>query len=359
MFGLQTHLGHLTSSGTIANLEALYVARELHPDQGIAYSVDAHYTHARMCGVLGMPATAVGTDAAGRIDLDALDDLLAGGTVGTVVATAGTTGLGAIDPVHDVLAVARRHGVRVHVDAAYGGFFTLLTGADGRAALDPRPWRAIAQCDSVVVDPHKHGLQPYGCGAVLFADPAVGKFYAHDSPYTYFTSDELHLGEISLECSRAGAAAAALWLTFRLLPPTPDGLGRVLAACRSAALDWAELLSASGQLWLYQSPELDIVSYFPITAGTSLSAIDRASARMLADGMNDPQRPVFVSTLTVTADAMTRRHTSVVADREGVRILRSVLMKPESESYVNDLHARLEELAGRQAGGANDIDRSG
>jgi glutamate/tyrosine decarboxylase-like PLP-dependent enzyme len=345
MFGLQTHLGHLTSSGTIANLEALYVARELHPDRGIAYSAEAHYTHARMCGVLGMPATAIGSDAAGRIDLDALDDLLAGGTIGTVVATAGTTGLGAIDPVHDVLAVASRHGVRVHVDAAYGGFFTLIAGADGRAGLDPRPWRAIAQCDSVVVDPHKHGLQPYGCGAVLFADPAVGRFYAHDSPYTYFTSDELHLGEISLECSRAGAAAAALWLTFRLLPPTPGGLGQVLAACRSAALDWAELLSASDRLRLYQRPELDIVSYFPATAGTSLSAIDRASARMLADGMNDPQRPVFVSTLTVEADAMTRRHRDITADRDRARILRSVLMKPESVSHVTNLHGRLENLA--------------
>ena len=75
--------------------------------------------------------------------------------------------------------------------------------------------RALAACDSIVVDPHKHGLQPYGCGAVLFRDPAVGRLYLHDSPYTYFTSDELHLGEISLECSRAGAAAAALWLTLR------------------------------------------------------------------------------------------------------------------------------------------------
>jgi glutamate/tyrosine decarboxylase-like PLP-dependent enzyme len=49
MFGLSAHLGHLTTSGTIANLEALYVARELHPDRGIAYSSEAHYTHARMC----------------------------------------------------------------------------------------------------------------------------------------------------------------------------------------------------------------------------------------------------------------------------------------------------------------------
>jgi len=80
---------------------------------------------------------------------------------------------------------------------------------------------------------------------VLFADPAVGRFYLHDSPYTYFTSDDVHLGEISLECSRAGAAAAALWLTLRLLPLAPDGLGRVLAACRHAALDWSRLLADS------------------------------------------------------------------------------------------------------------------
>jgi glutamate/tyrosine decarboxylase-like PLP-dependent enzyme len=345
MFGFATHLGHLTTSGTIANLEALYVARELHPGLGIAYSEEAHYTHARMCRVLGIDGVQVRVDGAGRLDLGALDDLLAGGRIGTVVATAGTTGLGAIDPVHEVLAIARRHGVRVHVDAAYGGFFTLLAGAGGRAGLAAAPWQAIAGCDSVVVDPHKHGLQPYGCGAVLFADPDVGRLYLHDSPYTYFTSDELHLGEISLECSRAGAAAAALWLTFRLLPPAPAGLGRVLAACRLAALDWSDLIESSSLLELYQRPELDIVCYFPATQPHSLAAIDRASAQLLADGMSDPDDPVFLSTLRAPASGFARRHRDVAADLDGARILRSVLMKPEARSHVAALHARVERLA--------------
>jgi len=345
MFGLATHLGHLTTSGTIANLEALFVARELHPGRGVAYSAEAHYTHARMCGVLGIEGTPAAVDGAGRLDPGALDALLARGGIGTVVATAGTTGLGAIDPVHEVLAVARRHGARVHVDAAYGGFFTLLAGAEGPAGLDEAPWRAIAECDSVVVDPHKHGLQPYGCGAVLFRDPDVGRFYLHDSPYTYFSSDELHLGEISLECSRAGAAAAALWLTFRLLPPTPDGLGRVLAAGRRAALEWARLISGSRWLELYQPPELDIVSYFPAAEPRRLSAIDQASARMLAGGMADPARPAYLSTLRIPVADFARRHPGVEPDREGARILRSVLMKPEAESYLPELHARVERLA--------------
>jgi len=349
MFGFTEHLGHLTTSGTIANLEALYVARELHPSLGIAYSAEAHYTHGRMCGVLGVQGTAVGTDAAGRIDLGELETVLASGRIGTVVATTGTTALGAIDQVHEVLAIATRHGVRVHVDAAYGGFFTLLAGQDGQAGLDPAPWRAVAACDSVVVDPHKHGLQPYGCGAILFDDPSVGRFYLHDSPYTYFTSGDLHLGEISLECSRAGAAAAALWLTFRLLPPEPGGLGQVLAAGRRAALSLADLLRTSASLELYQPPELDIVCYLPVAAGRSMTAIDGATARILRAGMADPAEPVFLSTLRVSADALRQRHPGVSADADGTRILRSVLMKPEHEAFVPQLTERLERLA-RAAG---------
>ncbi|MER6351750.1 aminotransferase class V-fold PLP-dependent enzyme [Streptomyces sp. NPDC001634] len=344
MFGYETHLGHLTTSGTIANLEALFVARELHPGRGIAYSEDAHYTHGRMCHVLGLEGHPVRTDSRGRIDLEALEDLLRTGRVGTVVLTAGTTGLGAVDPIHEALALRESYGVRIHVDAAYGGFFTLLAGADDPAGLPPGPWRAIGSCDSVVVDPHKHGLQPYGCGAVLFRDPEAGRFYLHDSPYTYFTSSELHLGEISLECSRAGASAAALWLTFQLLPPTPDGLGRVLAAGRRAALEWADLIIASELLDLYQQPELDIVTYFPVVEPASLSSIDTASARILAEGMTGPD-PVFLSTFRASREAFTARHTELTADATDARILRSVLMKPESEHCTGDIHARVEGIA--------------
>jgi glutamate/tyrosine decarboxylase-like PLP-dependent enzyme len=346
MFGYDEHLGHLTTSGTIANLEALFVARETHPTLGVAYSADSHYTHARMCHLLGVAGHPVRTDAAGRIDLDALADLLAGGRIGTVVLTAGTTGLGAVDPIHQALELRERYGVRLHVDAAYGGFFTLLAddsaddSADGVAAA---PWRAIAACDSVVVDPHKHGLQPYGCGAVLFRDPAVGRHFRHDSPYTYFTSDELHLGEISLECSRSGAAAAALWLTSRLFPFTADGLGAVLRPGRRAALRWAGLLADSPVLALYQPPELDIVTYLPRRA--RLSEVDAASASIMDRGMTDPADPVFLATYTVTADALRARGHAVEADVGQGRILRSVLMKPESEQHLDWLHERVSGLA--------------
>lgn len=81
--------------------------------------------------VLGVEAVAVPTAADGTMDLQALEETLRGGRIGTVVATPGTTGLGAVDPVHEILALCRRYGARVHVDAAYGGFFRLI--ADGTA----------------------------------------------------------------------------------------------------------------------------------------------------------------------------------------------------------------------------------
>ena len=272
-----------------------------------------------MCAVLGVEGVAT----------DDFEAAAASGKVGTIVVTAGTTGLGTVDDVRAAVALRERYGVRIHVDAAYGGFFTLLDDL-----VPVESFRAIAGADSVVVDPHKHGLQPYGCGAVLFRDPGVGRLYKHDSPYTYFTSGDLHLGEISLECSRAGAAAAALWLTLRSLDLKP-----VLEAGVRAARAWAALLRDSDELCLHTDPVLDIVGYYPRRG--SLSEIDAASARVLDAGMHADD-PVYLSTLRVGADAFPP---DVERDADGARILRSVLMKPEHEPHVPWLHERVSALA--------------
>jgi glutamate/tyrosine decarboxylase-like PLP-dependent enzyme len=179
---------------------------------------------------------------------------------------------------------------------------------------------------------------------VLFADPAVGRVYQHESPFTYFTSAELHLGEISLECSRAGAAAAGLWLTLQALPLSADeGLGAVLAAGRRAALAWAALLRDSDVLELHIQPELDILTYLP-RAG-SLSAVDAATQAVLQAGMDDPDDPVFLSVVRLGRDVLLERHPGLEPDADGARILRSVLMKPEHEQAVEWLHQRVEAIA--------------
>src|SRR4029453_2485784 len=220
MFGWREFLGHLCGGGTMANLEALWVAGQLHPGKKVLASDQAHYTHERISAVLQLPFEKVECDTRGRMDLNALSKRAERGDVGTVVATLGTTATGSVDSLPEIVELQGKFGFRVHVDAAYGGYFVL---ASNLAESAKKSFERIGDADSILIDPHKHGLQPYGCGCVLFRDPGVGRLYKHDSPYTYFSSAELHLGEISLECSRPGASAVALWATQRLLPPPRGG----------------------------------------------------------------------------------------------------------------------------------------
>jgi glutamate/tyrosine decarboxylase-like PLP-dependent enzyme len=257
MFGWQTHLGHLASGGTMANLEALWIAGELAPGMAVLASSQAHYTHGRVSAVLKLPFDSVPCDRFGRMDVGALERRLQAGGVGTVVATLGTTATGSVDPLPTILDLRERYGFRLHADCAYGGYYVLAGNLDRRvrAAFD-----RLSDVDSIVIDPHKHGLQPYGCGCVLFRDPAVGRHYRHDSPYTYFSSGDLHLGEITLECSRPGSAAVALWATQRLLPLVRGGeFARMLDDCRAAALEFHAAIAADPRFVVAFPPELDIV----------------------------------------------------------------------------------------------------
>jgi hypothetical protein len=266
--------------------------------------------------------------------LEALEAELRKDDVGTVVVTLGTTAIGAVDPLDEIVALRRRYGFRIHVDAAYGGYFRLIPDALDEPAR--KAFAAIDQADSIVVDPHKHGLQPYGCGCVLFRDPAVGRFYKHDSPYTYFTSKELHLGEISLECSRAGAAAVALWATQRLLPLVPDGpFARGLASGRAAALELDRRLRgdpanrfsplAAGR------PETDIVVW-KIQADSAQDASYLAEAIFAACAV----RNLHLALVQLPQRWFHSRNESVHARKaETVTCLRSVLMKPEHEAWLD------------------------
>ena len=327
MFGWKTHLGHLCGGGTMANLEALWVAGWLAPGAAVLASEQAHYTHGRISGVLGLPFEAVPCDDRGRLDVGALERRLARGGVGTVVATIGTTATGSIDPLPEILALRERHGLRLHADAAYGGYFGL---AGNLAPEARRTYEHLGEADSIAIDPHKHGLQPYGCGCVLFRDPSVGRFYKHDSPYTYFSSAELHLGEISLECSRPGAAAVGLWATQRLLPLTPGGeFARGLAASREAALALYDRLRADRRFVPAFPPELDIVVW--AARAPRVSASSELSRRIFdASAKNG----LHLALAELPARFFDLAAAGVERDRETVTCLRSVLMKPEHRDWI-------------------------
>jgi glutamate/tyrosine decarboxylase-like PLP-dependent enzyme len=373
MFGWTEYLGHLTSSGTFANLEALWMAGRIAEGaetkglgtrdwKRIVGSAQAHYTHRRISGVLKLEFSPVATDERGRMRLDALEDELRKGDVGTVVATLGTTAMGAVDPLDEILALAGRYGARVHVDAAYGGYFGLIADALDEPAR--RAYAAMGRADSIVIDPHKHGLQPYGCGCVLFRDPAVGRFYKHDSPYTYFTSKELHLGEISLECSRAGAAAVALWATQRLLPLSKEGaFAEGLRKGRRAALELDRRVRGderfaglgacvprspkardrghphsleSGRRDVGHPPELDIVVWAALRAAdlgtaseTARKVFDACAGRGLHLALVQLPGSWFGACNGAQNEAGT------------LTCLRSVLMKPEHEVWMGEIWERL------------------
>ena len=339
MFGWTEFLGHLTSSGTLANLEALWMAGQLAPGRRIVGSEQAHYTHQRISGVLKLEYATVAADERGRMSLDALEDELRKGDVGTVVVTLGTTAMGAVDPLDEILALRERYGFRVHVDAAYGGYFGLIAEALDEPAR--RAFAAMGQADSIVIDPHKHGLQPYGCGCVLFRDPAVGRFYKHDSPYTYFTSKQLHLGEISLECSRAGAAAVALWATQRLLPLQTGGdFAQGLERGRRAAVELDRRLRGD-ERFESLAPELDIVVWALRAAtpreasGQARSVFDACAARGLHLALVQLPGSWFA------AHSESGGLSKSGAEAPMLTCLRSVLMKPEHEAWLGEIWERL------------------
>jgi tyrosine decarboxylase / aspartate 1-decarboxylase len=337
MYGWPQHLGHLSSGGTFANLEALWVAGQLHPGRAVAASDQAHYTHTRISGVLGLPFVAIRTDDTGRMDMGALEQALATQNIGTVVATLGTTAVGAVDPLDRILDLQKKYGFRIHVDSAYGGYFTLARnlGPEARAAYD-----AIPHADSLVVDPHKHGLQPYGCGCILFRDPTVGRFYKHDSPFTYFSSKELHLGEISLECSRAGASAVALWATQRLLPYEVGGeFARSLEAGREAALAMHRRLATDPRFVTpVTAPMLDILFWAPrAQTPAESSALSQAIFEEAA------RRDLYLALAQLPARFFPAKTWPGLTDPDAqVTCLRSVQMKPEHLAWGDEIWRRLD-----------------
>lgn len=338
MFGWTDFLGHLTSGGTFANLEALWAAGQLTPGRRVVGSDQAHYTHRRISAVLKLPYTEIPADNSGRMNIDALEEELRKGDVGTIVATMGTTATGAVDPLDRILELRGRYGFRIHADAAYGGYFRLVLDALDEPAR--RAFSVIEEVDSIVIDPHKHGLQPYGCGCVLFRDPAVGKLYKHDSPYTYFTSGDLHLGEISLECSRAGASAVALWATQNLLPLTTDGeFARGLVRCRSAALELDRRLRADARFECLAGvgPELDIVAW-KLRAASVRDASDLARKLFAACAARDLHLALVQLPQSWFAPL---RPADGGGPSEPVTCLRSVLMKPEHEAWLDGIWERI------------------
>lgn len=337
LFSWESSLGHLCGGGTLANLEGLWVSGQLKPGMKIVASEQAHYTHQRISEVLGLTFQAIPCDSHARMEIHALAEVLEEGNVGTVVATIGTTGTGSVDPLPEILRLQEKYSFRLHADAAYGGYFIL---ANNLSPDTQEVYNCLTQVDSIAIDPHKHGLQPYGCGCILFKDPGVGVFYKHDSPYTYFSSSELHLGEISLECSRAGASAVALWATQKLLPMVPGGeFASGLSKCRAAALSFYDRLLKDPRFMTILPPELDIVVWAP--GADRASRISKLSEEIFKAAAREN---LHLAAFRYPTGLLKKSWKDIVLDQEHVTCLRSCLMKPEHINWINDIWRILDKV---------------
>ncbi len=291
-----TAQGILTTGGSMANFSAIVTAREARNTRsgGGTIFVDdqTHHSVTKAAGLAGFPSDAirvVPTDAALRLDVDALEDAIKNDKQpAIIVASAGTTNTGTVDDLDAAADVAQRHGLWFHVDAAYGGFFQLTER--GRQRL-----HGIERADSITLDPHKGMFLPYGTGCLIVRDGnalrrahSAGAEYLQDLPDVGLPN----FAEYSPELSRA-FRGLRVWLPLQM--HGPDAFRQALDEKLDLARHAYDRLQATELFELPWSPELSVVAFH------------HPDGRRILDDVNRSGR-VFLSSTTIRG-----RHTLRIA----------------------------------------------
>ncbi len=250
--------GTLVSGGTAANLTGLLVAREHRPERRlILTSEQAHYSVAKAARVLGLGAEAV---VAVPVDEDFhMDPVVLARLVQelpepplAVVATAGTTSTGSVDPLSAIAEVCHKYDVWLHVDAAHGGGALLSARARYRLA-------GIAKADSVALDPHKWMLQPKGIGVILVRDPALlHHVFNTGAPYLARTNGPISQGQFTLQGSRRWDALR-LWMAWQHLGET--GLAELIDQSLERTAYLSEAVASHPEFETAHTPDLNLLCF--------------------------------------------------------------------------------------------------
>ncbi|MDZ7373683.1 MAG: aminotransferase class I/II-fold pyridoxal phosphate-dependent enzyme [candidate division KSB1 bacterium] len=353
MLGFDRGWGHLTSGGTLANMEAMWAVRDTLREGTVVFSAGSHYSWKRICSVLRIRSwREIPVDRNYRLDLDALESVLRARRVVMVVANLGTTGTGSVDPLPEILRLRDRYGFHLHVDAAYGGYArSILLEADGRLKpLGQIEWlsrevyeslQVLPEADSVTIDPHKHGLVMYGAGGLIFRDERFQRTLLNTAPYTYHVRQKPNLGMLTLEGSRPGAAAAATWFTHRLFPLHAEGLGAILAETLKAAREFAARLPRETDWEPLVWPNLDIVCFHPKRGNRTFEELNGLASALYQEMSVEAESPEFVFSKFVVEPSTARRFLGLRRKPEqGWITLRAVLMKhwlslPPKPTYID------------------------
>lgn len=261
--------GNLTTSGSLANMIAMVTARDgcdiravEIPRSVIYLSRQTHHSVAKGINVAGLrecPVRYIELDEKFRMKTDDLvaqieKDKAAGLVPFLVVASAGTTDVGAIDPLVEIGEIAKENGLWYHIDAAYGGFFILTQEGE-------RKLRGLELADSLIIDPHKGLFLPYGLGVVLVKDvESLKKAFAFNASYmqdAFAAPEEYSPAELSPELTKH-FRGLRLWLPLKLHGIAP------FRACLEEKLLLAKYFHAEVQKLGFETavePELSVVTY--------------------------------------------------------------------------------------------------
>jgi tyrosine decarboxylase/aspartate 1-decarboxylase len=247
----ESSVGFIVSGGTEANLLALLAARSIadtcNPE--VVLPASAHFSFKKICRLLGLKPVYASLDGAYRVEPSSVEKCISRNTV-AIVGTAGTTELGAIDPIDKISAIAVAHSVYLHVDAAFGGLIIPFLRDLGYevAEFDFR----LEGVKSITVDPHKMGMTPIPAGGILFRD---NTFLDHIRTETPYLTEEW---QYTLVGTRPGASAAAAWAVFEHLGR--EGFQKIVHRCIQLTKFLSSRLESLG-FSLVAQPQLNIVAF--------------------------------------------------------------------------------------------------
>ena len=297
--------GNLTTSGSLANMIAVVVARDgrniksadvtrsvIYLSEQTHHSVDKAINVAGLgeCIVRHLPLDDRYKIKPEELESQILKDKLESLNPFLVVASAGTTNTGSIDPLVPIGEIAKRHGLWYHIDAAYGGFFILTD--EGKEKL-----KGLDFADSLIIDPHKGLFLPYGLGVVLVKNvndlKRSYRFDAHYMQDAFAGPDELSPAELSPELTKH-FRGLRLWLPLKL-----HGVGP-FRACLEEKLLLAKYFHQEVQKLGFESklePELSVVTYRWIPKNGDANAFNKALLdAVVADGR------VFISSTMLNGE---------------------------------------------------------
>lgn len=244
--------GHIVSGGTEANILALWVARNISRKEGgeVIIPVSAHFSFNKAADLLGLKLVKVRLNNKFQVDAKEVEGSITPKTV-AIVGVAGTTGLGAVDPISELSEIALDHNTYLHVDASFGGFVLPFLKELG---LNPPDFdfKLPGVC-SITIDPHKMGLAPIPAGGILFRDAMMTKAVSVKAPY-------MSGGEVEQDTimgTRSGASSAAVWALLNHLGR--EGYRAIIKRCMKLTWKLAEGISQIDGVSLVIQPTMNIV----------------------------------------------------------------------------------------------------